>query len=90
MSLGAGSVGPGAAGILGRLLHGDNAPAVVTPEQAAAVTPAEAEQIVRHAEQHTPGIVDRMSDFYAGHPQLIKSLGAAALGIAMAQMANRS
>lgn len=30
-----------------------------------------------------------MSGFYAEHPQLVKSLGAAALSIAMGQMANR-
>jgi hypothetical protein len=54
------------------------------------VTPAQVEQIAHHAEQHSPGIVDRMSGFYAEHRQLVKSRGAAALGIAMSQLADRS
>lgn len=89
-TLASASAGSGLGGVLGRLLHGGNAPAMLTPDQAAQVTPAQVEQIAHHAEQHSPGIVDRMSGFYAEHPQLVKSLGAAALGIAMSQMANRS
>lgn len=89
-SLSSGAAGSGLGGILGRLLPGGNAPATVTPDQAAQVTPAEVEQIAQHAEQHNPGIVDRMSGFYAEHPQLVKSLGAAALAIAMGRMANRT
>lgn len=80
----------GIGGILGRLLgSGGNsaAPQQVTPDQAAQVTPAEVEQIAEHAQAHNPGIVDRMSSFYAEHPQLVKGLGAAALGIAMSRMA---
>ena len=89
LSAGAGASG-GLGGILGRLLPGGSAPAAITPAQAAQVTPAEVEQIAQHAEQHNPGIIERMSGFYAEHPQLVKSLGAAALAIAMGRMANRS
>ena len=90
-SLGSGG-GGGLGGILGRLTGGQGgaAPTTVTPEQASRVTPQEVEQIAQHAEQHNPGIVDQMSGFYAQHPQLVKSLGAAALAIAMGRMANRS
>lgn len=89
-SLASGGAGSGLGGMLGRLLRGGSAPATVTPDQAAQVTPAEVEQMAHHAEQHNPGIVDRMSGFYAEHPQLVKGLGAAALAIAMGRMANRS
>ena len=80
----------GLSGMLGQLLNRGNAPATVTPEQAAQVSPADVAEIAHHAEQHDPGIVDRMSGFYAQHPQLVKGLGAAALGIALSRMANRS
>ena len=89
-SLASGGGGSGVGGILGRLMPGGNAPAAVTPEQASNVTPAEVEQIAQHAQQHDPGIVEQMSDFYAQHPQLVKSLGAAALAIVLGKMANRS
>ncbi|HEX7441556.1 MAG TPA: hypothetical protein VF319_15820 [Caldimonas sp.] len=89
-ALSSGSGGSGLGGILGRLLPGGAAPPTMTPDQAAQMTPSDVEKIAQHAEQHNPGIVDRMSGFYAEHPQLVKSLGAAALAIAMGQMANRS
>lgn len=90
---GGGGGGGGLGGILGRLLPGGaggGAAPTVTADQASRVTPAEVEQIAQHAEQHNPGVVDRMSGFYAQHPELIKGLGAAALAIAMGRMANRS
>ena len=43
--------------------------------------------IATHAEQHSPGIIDKLSGFYAQHPGLIKTLGSAALSIALAKMA---
>jgi len=79
----------GLGGMLGQLLNRGGAPATITPEQAEQVSPAEVAEIAQHAEQHDPGIVDRMSGFYAEHPQLVKGLGAAALGIALSRMANR-
>jgi hypothetical protein len=61
----------------------------VTPEQAQQI-PAEAvEEIAKQAEQHDPSVVDRVSDFYAEHPTLVKGLGAAALAIAMRGMASQ-
>jgi hypothetical protein len=41
------------------------------------------------AEQRDPSIVDQLSDLYARHPTLVKTLGAAALAIAMSQIAKR-
>jgi hypothetical protein len=90
--LGAGSAtaGVGNAGPLGdlvRQLGGGGTP--VTPEQAAAVTPEQVQQAATHAEQQNPGIVERVSDFYAQHSTLVQTLGSAALAIALAKMAQR-
>jgi hypothetical protein len=84
------SIGPsllsgGAGGILGNLLGGGQNR--VTPEQASQLSPDQVTQIAAQAEQHNPGIVDRMGDFYAEHPTLVKSLGGAALAIALGHMA---
>ncbi len=84
------SVGPGALASLGGgglaslLQSGQKS---VTPEQAANVDPAEVQKLAEHAEKHDPTIIDRVSEVYAQHPVLIKSLGAAALGIAMKKIA---
>lgn len=61
----------------------------VTPEQAAQVSPETVAKVAEHAEQNDPSIIDRVSDFYSEHPTLVKSLGAAALTIALAKIAQR-
>ena len=86
------SVGPQilssvAGGALGGLLGGNHAQAQVTPEQASQVSPEQFQEIAAKAEQHNPGIVDRMGDFYSQHPDLVKALGGAALAIALGHMA---
>lgn len=73
--------------ILGQLTQAGAAPASITPEQASKLTPEQVQVIASHAEQHSPGIIDKMSGFYAEHPGLIKTLGGAALTIALAKMA---
>ncbi len=62
----------------------------VTPEQASAVTPQQVQEVAHQAEQQNPGIVDRVGQFYAQHPALVKTLGAAVLSIALAKMAQRT
>ncbi len=59
----------------------------VTPEMAEQVSPEVVEQIASHAEQRDPSIIDRVSDFYSQQPALMKGLGAAALTLAMARIA---
>ena len=86
-SLVGGAGGGALSGILGKLTQGGGAPAAITPAQASALTPAQVQEIAAHAEQHSPGIVDKMSGFYAEHPGLVKTLGGAALAIALAKMA---
>lgn len=85
-SLLGGAGGVGLSSILAQLTAGAK-PAAVTPEQASKLTPAQVQEIAHHAEQHSPGIVDKMSSFYAEHPGLVKTLGGAALAIALAKMA---
>ena len=86
-SLVSGAQGGGLGAILRQLTQGGSAPVPVTPDQASQVTPEQVQVIASHAEQHNPGIVDDMSRFYAQHAGLIKTLGGAALSIALAKMA---
>ncbi len=87
------SVGPSAltqlvgGGALAGLLGGGAKQ--LTPDQAEKVSPDLVQQIAVHAEKNDPSIVDKASAFYAQHPTLIKTLGGAALSIALAKVAER-
>ncbi|MFC5462524.1 hypothetical protein [Massilia niabensis] len=85
----AGGLG-GLGGILGGLLNGggNSQQPQITPEQASQLSPEQVQEIAAKAEQENPGIVDRMGDFYAENPNLVKGLGGAALAIALAHMAS--
>jgi hypothetical protein len=78
-------------GILSRVL-GSNAqssvPPTVTPAQASQVSPADVSVLASHAEQHAPSVVDAVGSFYSQHPALVKTLGVAALAVAMGHMQN--
>jgi hypothetical protein len=95
-----GSLGPGVLGSLGGALGGgalgnilgqipSGATPQVTPEQASQVSPSAVQDLANHAEQHDASIFDKLGNFYAQHPQLVKTLGSAALTIALAKMADR-
>ena len=60
-----------------------------TPSAAATVSPAAVQTLAEHVEQHDAGIVDKMSALYAAHPTLVKTLGSAAMVIAMRHIAAR-
>ncbi len=79
---GAGGLG----GLLGQLSGGGAAPQL-TPAQASQLTPEQVQVIASHAEQADPSIVDQLGSFYAEHPALVKTLGTAALSIALAKIA---
>ncbi|MGA7566681.1 MAG: hypothetical protein WBW53_11540 [Terriglobales bacterium] len=87
------SVGPGAmaqlagGGMLASLLGGGAKE--VTPQQAQNISPELVQQIATHAEKTDPSIVDKASAFYAQHTTLVKTLGGAALSIALAKVAER-
>jgi hypothetical protein len=90
------SVGPG---LLAQVLGQGGVPdlqnvlqsgrAEVTPQQAEQIAPEAVEQIAAQAENQNPSIVDRLSDFYAEHPQLVTALGTAAVTLALRQLAKR-
>jgi len=90
------SVGPSVlasvlgSGALGGLLNrGGGQPVQLTPDQADQLSPQQVEELATHAERENPGIVDRMSSFYAQNPTLVKALGGAALAIALGHMSQR-
>jgi hypothetical protein len=89
-----GSLGPGAlsslgGGVLGSLAGALGGNAQVTPQQASQISPQQVQDLANHAEKSNPDIFDKLGGFYAEHPQLVKTLGSAALTIALAKMANR-
>lgn len=86
------------AGILAQLARsaGINLPsaagggaAPITPETAAQISPEAVQEAAAHAERHDPSIIDRVSEIYAQHPTLVKTLGAAAMTMALSHLANR-
>jgi hypothetical protein len=76
--------GSGLSGLTNLLGSGQT---TVTPEQAQDVSPDAVQHIATEAEKNDPSIVDRLSHFYSEHPTLVKTLGAAALTIALARVA---
>jgi hypothetical protein len=87
------SVGPGTlaqlagGGALASLLGGGAQQ--ITPEQAQSISPDLVQQLANHAEKADPSIIDKASAFYAQHTTLVKTLGGAALSIAIAKVAER-
>jgi hypothetical protein len=61
----------------------------ISPQQAAAVPAADVAALAQHAHNADPSIIDRVSQIYAEHPALIKSLGAAAMTIAVKKIAEQ-
>ena len=87
---------PAAAGIISQLTQaaGIKLPsgpdgAQITPETAAQIPPEMVQQAAAHAEQHDPSIIDRISEIYAEHPTLVKTLGTVAMGLALSHLARR-
>ena len=89
-SLGPTLLGTLGGGILGRMsAQTSNGVPQVSPEQASQLTPEQVKDVAVQAEQHDPSVLDRVGGFYAQHPQLVKTLGSAALAIALAGVSNR-
>lgn len=59
---------------------------VTGPEQAPQLSNGQVEQIAHQAQQANPGIVGQMSQFYAQHPVLVKSLGGMAMALVLGRM----
>jgi hypothetical protein len=54
------------------------------------VSPGAVQSALDQAQKSNPSIIDKVSGFYAQHPTLIKTLGGAALTIALAKMADHA
>ena len=76
----------GAAGAAGAISGGQRE---IPPEVAEQIPPDAVQDLAAQAEQKDPSIIDQLSDIYAQHPTLIKTLGGAALTIALAKIAQR-
>ena len=63
---------------------------IASPTAAQSVSPDAVQQLAEQVEQHQPGIVEKMSALYAAHPALVKTLGTAAMMIAMRKIAERN
>jgi hypothetical protein len=59
----------------------------ISPEQAEQLHPEVVQQIAYSVEQENPGIIDKMSNFYAEDPALVKTLGGGTLSVAMSKIA---
>jgi hypothetical protein len=54
---------------------------------ASALSPDVVHSVAAQMEQHNPGVIDKMGSFYSQHPTLVKSLGTAAMVVAMRKIA---
>jgi hypothetical protein len=72
---------------LGGILSGQTS--TLTPAQAQQIPPEVVQDVANHAEKANPSFVDSLSNFYAQHSALIKTLGGGALTIALAKIAQR-
>lgn len=63
--------------------------AQMSPEEADRIPPEAVQEMAEEAQKSDPSVIDRVSDFYAEHSTLVKSLGAAALAVAMSGMAKQ-
>jgi hypothetical protein len=79
--------GAGLTGLTGILSGGKPQ---LTPQQAQQIPPEVVQQMADHAEKNSPSIVDSLSSFYAQHTTLVKTLGGAALSIALAKIAQKT
>lgn len=75
--------GAGLTGLLG------GAGAQLSPDQAQKVSPEVIQQLAAHAEKTSPSIIDSLSNFYAQHGALVKTLGSGVLAVALAKIAER-
>jgi hypothetical protein len=88
-----GALGPSAAQALAsaggmaaltNLLKGGSG--VITPQQAEQVSPQSVEVLAQNAARKDPSIMDKAAGFYSQHPDLVKGIGVAALGLLMSRI----
>jgi hypothetical protein len=74
---------------LSSLIPGLGSGGTVTPQQATAISPDAVQNLAHQAEQHDPSVIDKLSSVYANHPTLVKTLGTAAMVIAIRKVAEK-
>jgi hypothetical protein len=79
------SGGGGLSSLIGLLSGGQQTP--ITPEQAEQIPADAVREMAAQAEKKDPSVIDQVSNFYAEHPTMVKTLGPAALTIALAKIA---
>ncbi len=77
-------------GVLANLFQRNGGHANLTPEEVNQLSPEDVQEIATCAERESPGIVDKMGEFYAKHSALIKTLGGTAVAIALVRIAQSS
>jgi hypothetical protein len=85
-TLGPAALSAVAGGVMGKMLT--PGATQISPDQASKLSPQQVQDIVTEAHQQQPALADQLGSFYAEHSGLIKTLGGAALAIAMANMKN--
>jgi hypothetical protein len=78
-----------AGGALGNLLRRIGQRSGVSPQDARDIPASDVEAATAEAARRNPNVIQSISRFYARHPQLVQTLGQAALSILMAGMARR-
>jgi hypothetical protein len=79
----------GAAPQLRQLVPGLGSGGTVNPQQATTISPDTVQNLAHQAEQHNPSVVDKLSSVYANHPTLVKTLGTAAMAIAIRKVTEK-
>jgi len=74
---------------LAGMLNGAPAGASLNEQHVAGLSPQDVASMAKNVEAQNPGIIDTMSSFYAQHPTLVKTLGTAAMMIAMRKIAEQ-
>jgi len=74
-------LGNNAGSAIGSLLQGGQTQ--VTPDQAASIPPEEVQALAAHVHQGNPSVIDDVSSVFSEHPTLFKSLGSAAMALAV-------
>ncbi len=82
------NAGGGLSSVIDMLTNGQQTE--ITPEQAEQFPVEAVEEIAAQTEKKDPSVIDQVSKFYAAHPTLVKTLGTAALTIALSQIAKRN
>ena len=84
-----GSASPELQATLRSIIPGAGTTASISRTHAENVSPDVVTTLAEKVEEHNPRVIDRMGAFYAHHPTLVKTLGSAAMMIAMRKMAER-